>query len=180
MANRRRGRWSEEDIRFLAENAGYMRVSDIAKSIGRSANAVSVMASRLRADGEITTSLRVYSERKAECPECHEMRFRFHGDICEVCHQRRHVEEYRAKVEDMMDGLPRSVTDGMAHDIASKPVPKPPRRPVASDYEAKTFNSYAFERDIERYEEQMEKRELKAISREWDALRRRMARLRKK
>lgn len=163
--------WTAGEERRLASMAGLVPVARIASILGRTEDGVRTRAKELRAQGRMSSQLRVpdiieYTSDLMECPSCLKMRSKFGDDgECDVCRMQKRLERYQMEAEKAYWNMPKELRDRSEcrfsverrADLMSKKRlsrPKPPNtKGMDAFWAAKAMDDHARAEEAYEYEQ---------------------------
>lgn len=170
--------WTTSEIKYLIDIAGHEPLSEICRELHRSEYSVQSKANILRKLG-FEVSLRYYKNSLAWCPQCATWRSRIFKTtgLCLVCRLRNRLNRCKQDCERALDNLSEEErSDFLRHSLKKgsliPPRPSKPKPKNSSFYESEKAEAiYALD---------MEKREVVLLSRQINAEKSRLLRIRSK
>lgn len=178
--------WRRSDLQFIVENAGSVTPKDMARILKRTEGAIRKKACELRKQGRLTADLRTYHWKTQECPYCMKRRVCFGSQgYCTVCRLEDRIEEHIEKAGKLWDNLEEEYK---AKTLMNSNHPEADLRTVLSFTDdvlptrpsVSGLSPYLASKALDEYYIELEKAELRSLNRQYQALRQRETRWRKK
>jgi len=169
----RRIDWSTKDLKYLRDNAGLIPISKISKHLGKSPKAIQRKAETLG------LSTRYFNSTLAWCPNCAHMRTEInpHTGVCRVCSKQKQLDKSEQRISEALAQLPFEQRSVLEHFELSRGSEIPPK-PVMKKVSTKPRYRYRRNRELIRYERELELWEIKYLDRRINANKKRLERIR--